>query len=394
VIEVRSAQIDALIGMHYPGEQVIETLSGLGFSLDERGEDLVVTVPGWRRFDVEGRADLAEEVGRIAGFDLVPSTMLRGALPAPRPEGDAGFSDEIRARRALAAAGLQEVITYSLIDPAQMTTLNGELDEPIRVSNPQSVEQSVLRPSLLGSLLNALRSNLRQRDRVLLYELARTWHGKLNPLPDERRHVGIAMVGPVSDRDWSSTRRMLDFYDLKGIVDALAATFRAPVSYRPGQHANLHPGRTAEVWSGSSRLGILGQLHPSVADRFDLPASAVLVAELDFERLLEARQPLLKVETPSRFPPADRDVALVVDEATPHADVESAIREVAGALLERVQLFDVYRGGSISAGRKSLAFSLRYRAQDRTLDDDEVSGVHARVEEMLRSRFGAEIRGR
>jgi phenylalanyl-tRNA synthetase beta chain len=202
------------------------------------------------------------------------------------------------------------------------------------------------------------------------------------------------MVGPVSDRDWSATQRMLDFYDLKGIVDALAATFRAPVSYRPGQHPNLHPGRTAEVWSGSSRLGILGQLHPSVVDRFDLQASAVLVAEVDFERLLQVRQPLLKIETPSRFPPADRDIAVVVDEATPHADVESAIREVAGALLERVQLFDVYRGESISAGRKSLAFSLRYRAPDRTLDDDEVSAVHARVEEMLRTRFDAEIRGR
>jgi phenylalanyl-tRNA synthetase beta chain len=320
--------------------------------------------------------------------------MLKGALPALRPEGDAGFSDELRARRALAAAGLQEVITYSLIDPAQLTTLNGEADEPIRVSNPQSIELSVLRPSLLGSLLNALRSNLRQRDRVLLFELARTWHGKLDPLPDERRYIGIAMLGPLSDRDWSASQRELDFYDLKGVVDALAATFRAPVSYRPAQHANLHPGRTAEVWAGSSRLGVLGQLHPAVADRFDLQAAPVLVAELDFERLLQARQPLLKIETPSRFPPADRDIAVVLDEATPHADVESAIREAAGGLLESVRLFDVYRGGSIPAGRKSLAFALRYRAADRTLGDDEVSRVHARVEEELRTRFRAEIRGR
>jgi len=394
VIQVRPAQIDALIGMHYPREQVISTLSGLGFPLDERGDDLVVTVPGWRRFDIEGRADLAEEVGRIAGFDLVPSSMLKGALPALRPGGDAGFSDELRARRALAAAGLQEVITYSLIDPAQMTTLNGETDEPIGVSNPQSVELSVLRPSLLGSLLNALRSNLRQRDRVLLFELARTWHGKLDPLPDERRHIGIAMLGRLSDGDWSASPRMLDFFDLKGIVDSLAARFRAPLSYRAGDHANLHPGRTAEVWAGSSRFGILGQLHPAVAERFDLQAAPVLVAELDFERLLQARQPLLKIETPSRFPPADRDIAVVLDEATPHAEVESAIREAAGELLESVRLFDVYRGGSIPPGRKSLAFALRYRAANRTLGDDEVSAVHARVEEALRSLFRAEIRGR
>src|SRR5260370_5727249 len=121
--------------MHFPRDQVPGTLERLGFQPTDGPDDSVLaTVPGWRRFDVEGPADLAEEVGRIAGFDLVPSTMPKGALPALRPEGDAGFSDELRARRALAAAGLQEVITYSLIDPAQMTTLNGETDETMRVS--------------------------------------------------------------------------------------------------------------------------------------------------------------------------------------------------------------------------------------------------------------------
>src|SRR5262249_9412554 len=158
---------------------------------------------GCRRFDVEGQADIAEEVGRVAGFDLVPTTMPKGALPSPRPDGDHGFADELRARRALAAAGLQEVITYSLVDPLMASQLRIEggdstsCEPSVRIANPQSVEHSVLRPNLLGSLLLALRSNLRQRDRVLLFELARVWHesqsGELLPL--ERRHVGIAMVG-------------------------------------------------------------------------------------------------------------------------------------------------------------------------------------------------------
>ncbi len=398
-INVRPREIDALIGTHYAPDQVVTTLAALGFAVEEHGaEDLVVTVPGWRRFDVEGRADLAEEVGRIAGFDLVPATMPKGALPAPRPDGDHGFSDEMRARRTLAAAGLQEVITFSLVNPtlADELALEPEADaHPVmRIANAQSVEHSVLRPSLLGSLLFALRSNLRQRDRVLLYELARTWHGSLDPMPDERRHVGMAIVGPRSPRHWLVSQDALDFFDLKGMVDALCAAFGAPVSYQPSRHPSLHPGRTAEVCAGAQRLGVLGQLHPTIAERFDLEGSPIFVAELDFEHLLEVAQPLLGVQTPSRFPSADRDIAIVIDEATPHVEVEAAIREAAGPLLESVQLFDVYRGESIPAGRKSLAFSLRYRAADRTLEDDEVSAIHARVEAALGAGFGAEVRGR
>jgi phenylalanyl-tRNA synthetase beta chain len=412
-IPFRLDQIDALIGMHYSPEQVAGTLDALGFPLVKRGEDLVVTVPGWRRFDVEGRADLAEEVGRIVGFDLVPATMLRGALPSPRPDGDGGFADEMHARNTLAAAGLQEVITYSLIDPSLAAELSiepssdgadAEASAPIQIANPQSVEQSVLRPSLLGSLLLAARSNLRQRERVLVYELARTWHGALAPLPEERRHVGMVMVGPRNPRHFkmmddstiagSSSEDTLDYFDLKGVIDSLCGAFRASIIYVPGRHPSLHPGRTAAVHAAGRRLGMLGQLHPAIAERFDLDAPSVLVAELDFERLLAAREPLLTVQTPSRFPPADRDIAIVVDEDAPHAAIEAAIREAAGPLLESVQLFDVYRGRSIPEGRKSLAFALRYRARDRTLEEDEVGAVHARVEEALRARFRADVRGR
>jgi phenylalanyl-tRNA synthetase beta chain len=397
-IGVHPRQIDALIGTHYPHDQVVTTLAALGFPLEEQGEELVVSVPGWRRFDVEGRADLAEEVGRIAGFDLVPATMPKGALPSPRPDGDHGFSDEMRARRTLAAAGLQEVITFSLVSPTLANELAVEPERdahaPMRIANAQSVEHSVLRPSLLGSLLFALRSNIRQRDRVLLYELARTWHGSLDALPEERRHVGLAMVGPRNPSHWLTGDDTLDFFDLKGVVDALCATFRARVGYQPSRHPSLHPGRTAEVCAGDQRLGVLGQLHPTVAERFDLEGTPIFVAELDFERLLQVAQPLRGVQTPSRFPPADRDIAIVIDEVTPHAEVEAAIREAAGPLLETVQLFDVYRGESIPAGRKSVAFSLRYRAGERTLEDDEVSAIHGRVEAALASRFGAEVRGR
>jgi phenylalanyl-tRNA synthetase beta chain len=148
------------------------------------------------------------------------------------------------------------------------------------------------------------------------------------------------------------------------------------------------------VCVGEARIGVVGQLHPTVAERFDLGAAPVLFAEIDFDLLVQSRQPLLTVDTPSRFPFADRDISFIVDEPTSHADLERVIREAAGDLLEHVELFDVFRGGAVPAGRKSLAFSLRYRAVDRTLEDDQVSATHARVEEALHARFGAEVRGR
>jgi phenylalanyl-tRNA synthetase beta chain len=400
-IDVHPRQIDALLGMSVARAEMVQTLDRLGFRPEDHADDgMRVTVPGWRRFDVEGAADLAEEVGRVAGFDLVPTTMPEGALPKPRSDGDRGFADEVLARRLLASAGLQEVITYSLVDPALTEMLVAEAEEAtnthgrIRVANPQSVELSELRQDLLGSLLIALRSNLRQRDRALLFELARVWQGALDPSPDERRHVGIAMVGPRNTRHWSGSNGGLDLYDLKGVVDTLCAGFRVRVSYAPARHASFHPGRSAEVCVGAERLGVLGQLHPTVAERFDLGQAPVLVAELDFDRLVQAREPMLTARTPSRFPTADRDISFVVEEDTAYADIEPVIRSAAGDLLEHVELFDVFRGGTVPSGRKSLAFSLRYRAPDRTLEDDEVSATHTRVEEALRARFGAEIRGR
>jgi phenylalanyl-tRNA synthetase beta chain len=243
-----------------------------------------------------------------------------------------------------------------------------------------------------------LRNNLRQRDRVLLFELARTWHGQLPPepgsLPDERRHVGIAMCGPRADLHWSGSSAELDFFDLKGVVDALCTAFHASVSYAPARHASFHPGRTASISVRDQQLGILGQLHPALAEKLDLEGKNVLLAELDFEVLLQVRQPLLSVATPSRYPPADRDIALIVSEQVNHADVEAAIREAAQPLLESVSLFDIYRGESIPTGRKSLAYALRYRAPDRTLSEDEVVTTHGRVEEAVRTRFQGEVRGR
>ncbi len=396
-ISVTPARISGLIGMEYPRDQIVGTLDSLGFAPASSDGVIQVTVPGWRRFDVEAWQDLAEEVARVAGYEELPATMLRGQVPDPRPEGDGGFADELKARRTLAAAGLQEVITYSLLDPAVLGRFSTE--EPVSLANPQSSELSALRTTLLPSVLIALRTNLRQRDRVLLFELGRTWRGPLSAepgsLPDERRHVGIAMCGPRAAASWSaSASEPLDFYDMKGALDTLCAAFHVEPRYVSARHPSMHPGRTAEIFVRDQRIGVVGQLHPGAASDMDLEGHDIVVAEVDFERLVQARQPYLQAATPSRFPPADRDIAIVVDSEVEHAVVESTIRKAAQPLLESVRLFDIYRGDPIPAGRKSMAYALRYRAADRTLSEDEVVAAHGRVEDAVRSELRGEVRGR
>ncbi|MBI2756437.1 MAG: phenylalanine--tRNA ligase subunit beta [Chloroflexi bacterium] len=403
-----TARIDGLLGVRHDRDAMATTLERLGFGVQRPDERrFTVAVPSHRRFDVEHVADLAEEVGRILGYDSVPTNALSGTLPRPRPDGDAGFGDELRARRTLAAAGLQEIITYSLVDhdepakldvgaawPVPPSTLAGLPDTLIRVDNPLSSEQGALRGGLLGSVLTAVQSNLRHRDSVQVFELARTWRGALQPLPEERRLVAIALVGNVIGSAWQGEARPLDFFDVKGIVDALARSFRVDLAYVPTAHPTLHPGRGAEIRAGEQVLGVLGQVHPRVAERFGIDGPAPYVAELDFDALVAASRPLERVATPSRFPSADRDVALVLDEAVPHAAVESAILHAGQPLLVRASLFDVYRGEPVPPGKKSMAFALTYQASDRTLAEDEVAAAHTRVEDALRRAVGAEIRGR
>jgi phenylalanyl-tRNA synthetase beta chain len=375
VIRVRPAQIEALLGTTYTREQIVSTLTALGFGV-EGDDELTVKIPTWRRYDVEGRADLAEEVGRVVGYEVIPTTLLTGALPDPRPDGDGGFLLELRARQVLAAAGLQEVITYSLVDPGLLEDLRANPEDsaptappPLRVANPQSPELSALRSSLLGSLLMALRNQLRQRERAALFEIARTWRAADGGETEERRKLGIVLAGPRTPRHWSVREpQPLDFFDLKGAVEAVCSAFGLEPTWAPSEHPSLHPGRTAEVCLGDRQLGIAGQLHPLVAERLGLDQGApVQFAELDFETLLASQRPkpTPPVLPPSRFPPADRDISFVVPEAQNHAELERAIREAAGTLLEQIILFDVYQGAGISAGRKSLAYALRYRGRRR-----------------------------
>ncbi|MBA2448521.1 MAG: phenylalanine--tRNA ligase subunit beta, partial [Chloroflexi bacterium] len=366
------------------------------FTIEPQGERLLVTVPGYRQ-DVEGRADLAEEVARVSGYDAIPETLPTGVPPESRIDPVRAAAD--RAKHILVGCGLQEVMTYSLVAAGSASRVFGVEGaasvEEIAVANAISSEQSVLRVTLLPSLLETARANLRHGDGVALFELANVYLPPLGPLPTEQPRLGIVLIGQATPTAWNAPRREADFFDLKGIIEELLASFGLAGRFRTWSAAGYQPGRCAEVVLGGGEalpVGLLGQLHPRVVEGFDLGDRRVYAVELRFDLLAQHAQPQPQIRPIPRLPGLDRDLALIVDHSTPHADLEAALRATAGELLERITLFDTYAGPPVPPGKKSLAYTLRFRARDRTLTDDEADAAVARLVTTVAERFGAVLR--
>jgi phenylalanyl-tRNA synthetase beta chain len=422
-ITVTPGWVSSFLGKDYGAQEIERVLTHLEFTVQHQDGTLEVTVPGHRR-DVEGRADLAEEVARITGYESIPDTLPAGRLP--EPVGTSPREAEMLAKRTLSACGLQEVITYSLVNPALLTRLQADaswppvsqdsgpvedqaagaeaspptIAPPIHIFNPMSSEESALRTTLLGSLLRTLETNLRYASRVAVFELAHVYLPPLDPLPTEVRRLGVALVGPRHTRAWSLPEDAVDFFDLKGILEQLARAFGiALLEWRRARHPTFHPGQCAElVVAGPNgarqTLGVLGQVHPRVAERFDIERQQVFAAELDFEVLSAVARDVQRVAAPPRFPAVTIDLAIQVPEAVEHQDVLQVMQQGGGPLLERIELFDVYRGTPLQAGTKSLAYALMFRSPERTLADADVVGFQERIEQALAERLGAVIRGR
>jgi phenylalanyl-tRNA synthetase beta chain len=298
---------------------------------------------------------LAEEIARIVGYDEIPTTLPTGAPPEPYMEPLMLAGEQ--AKDVLVASGLREVKTYSLVAPgsdarlrldsaASNGTGNGTSasGDGLALHNFLSTDISVLKTELLPSLLETARATLRNRERVAIFEIARVYLPPLNPLPTERLRLGIVMTGPAAPVAWNAHARQVDFYDLKGAIDEVLARFNVPHRYATARAGAYHPGRCAELCVGAGDgegIGYLGQLHPLIAERFDLEGREVYVAELSFDTLVESGQGQPQLEQLARFPGLDRDLALVLDRDSSHAQVEAAIRDAGGALLERVALFDL-----------------------------------------------------
>lgn len=393
VVGITPHDVKRLVGINVSAGEIQSMLESLEFSCRQRGDVIEATVPH-HRLDVELTADLVEEVARMYGYDRIPLTLMTDELPPQRR--DTVLEREELIRDVLVGCGLDEVITYALTSRQTIEALDpemGAMDEAahLKLSNPLTSEREYMRRTLVGSLLETMRDNFRFVDRVAIFEVGRVYW--LNPdaeVPDEFRRLGIALGGPRDGRVFQGETESLDFYDLKGTVDTLLGRMAIDdISYDAVHPSGFHPGRTAQLLVKGQPAGNLGEIHPMIRERFDLPAIPILIAELDLDVLLAAGGEGRIMKSISRFPPVSQDIALVLDEDVPASNVRAAILEAGGELLADVALFDLYRGEQVGAGKKSLAYALTYQAIDRTLTDAEVAQVQSRIVDALRDRFQA-----
>jgi phenylalanyl-tRNA synthetase beta chain len=398
VIDLRGSEVRRVLGLDLPPKECTRLLRALEFKVEPAGPDaLRVTVPPHRLDIQEGPADLIEELARLYGYDRLPATLLADQLPAQANNEPLLFEE--RVRDVLVAEGLQEVITYSLTTPQGEAPLGLPDREYVRLRNPVSSERVVMRHSVLTGVLEVAEANLKHTDTVRLFEVGSVYLPREGAqLPDEPRRLALVLSGRRQPEFWGEPAQgpaLLDFFDLKGVVAALASDLHlTEPTYRPVKVPALHPGRAAELVVGSQGLGWFGELHPKVAEAFRLEGRRVLAGEFDLEAVQAAVPARHLYTSVPRFPAALRDVAVVVKEEVPAQRVAEEIRGAGGDLLRGLHLFDLYRGESIPPGTKSLAYALTYQADGRTLTDKEVDRAHRKIEDRLRHTLEAQIRGK
>lgn len=391
-VRMRIPRARKIIGVEVPEDEMAGAFKRLGFDFRKDGEAFLVTPPSYR-FDIAIEEDLVEEVARLYGFERIaahPPRVASRTLAVPERRRSLHTL-----RERLAAADYQEVITFSFVEPQWELDFAGDAD-PIRLLNPIASHQSVMRTGLIGSLVDVVRRNhFRKVPRIRVFEAGRVFLRDAATLAGPLTVAGVrqpmriaaAAYGPALAEQWDAAERAVDFFDLKGDLEALCTPL-AP-QFEPAAHPAFHPGRSARVLLGGKPAGWLGELHPKWLPRYELPRAPVLF-ELDAEALLEV--PLPTSQVPSRFPPVVRDIALVFPDDTPVQAVFDAIQAGKPPIVQSVRLFSLYLGAGLPPGRKSLAFRVVMQHTETTLTDAEADAARDSLVSLLGRKFSATLR--
>jgi len=398
-LQLRPARCNSLLGTDIDARAMADLLCRLGFRVEE-GEPLTVEVPTFRP-DVEREIDLVEEVAIVYGYENIELTVpghltSTGRLTEPQRLRQ-------RAGELLRECGLYENLSFSMMDPSDLDECHWSQDDACRdfleLANPASSDLTVLRTTLLPGLLTAAAHNARQRVRdVALYEIGTVFFPQYEQsLPRERQHVAAVMTGSPLTADWnlSGEQAQVDFYYMKGIIEQLCQGLGVhELSFVRQKHSTFHPGKCAQVLLGDETVGLVGEIAADVVEAYDLP-DGVCAFELDLDMLLERAVLHTTYQPVARFPAAERDLAIIVPDNDEFASARliEGIERAAGEFLENVTPFDVYSDPQqIGAGRKSIAFRLVFRAEDRTLTDAEVEAAMSAVHSYMAEEIGAEVR--
>jgi len=388
-----------------PGTSIRVAAGAAPLDVDPGDAEVVdATVPTWRR-DLAVETDIAEEIIRVHGYDFVPASLPHTPMPTYRHD-PLGLRDTVRG--TLVGAGLSEVVTFALVSPRSIErfpahddgALDGEPEQraagrPITVTNPLSSQHSVLRQSLVGSLLDVVSTNLRLgRDDIAIFEVGKGYGATGDPPTHEWWRLAIALTGAALPPGWDRPARPYDLHDAKGIFELICRRlgFPAPAFTPITDDPNLHPGRAVRVTAGGALVGRVGELHPDTVVDFDLRAERIYVAELAVAGLAGGEPSVPRVTAPSRHLSVERDIAVIVPLDRPAAEIEAAIRRHGGPLLRAVALFDIYRGKPLEETEVSMAYRLTLRDDERTLTEGELDAAVAAVVAGLSGDVGARFR--
>ena len=383
-IEASVDRVCRLNGVQVSADDMEDILNRLYIDTELCGDTLTCEIPAFRQ-DMETEADIAEEVLRMYGYDHIPSTLMNGVTMAGKRSVNMAFND--RVKNALVGMGMFEILNYSFISPRWIENLGLSADDARRntvvLRNPLGEDTSVMRTTMVPSMLNTIANNLnRGNSEGKLFELSKTFQptGVAGELPIEKYMLTIGLFGGD-----------VDFYSVKNAAMWLMQIFGVVPQVAAGGDAYYHPGRKAILSADGVQLAQLGEIHPDVAERFGIE-SRVYIAEIELEALRPMEKPLYGVKPLPKFPAVTRDIAVVVDETAGVGTMLDTIRASAGKTLESAKLFDIYRGDKLGRNKKSVAFALSFRAADRTLTDEEISGAMAKILKALENGFGAELR--
>ena len=398
-LSLRFARIEQILGVDITAVEIENILSSLGFRiLGSSEESITVEVPSYRP-DVEREIDLVEEIGRIYGFDNIPTKLPSGEIP-PRLK---NFTKDIEniLRESLLRQGLHEVVNYSFFDKKSLSKLGIDNKKPydkvVPLKNPLTNEQGVLRTTTLPGLLENLIFNRSNRvENVRLFEIGRTFFATApsHDLPEEKAVVSGLLSGKREELGWNQSQDAVDFYDIKGLVENTLQRLHIPYEFRRAEAVPfLHPGESATIQINDEILGSVGRIHPDVCEAFDLADEQVYVFELFFDLLVKYASVDVTFSSLPKYPAVHRDLAVIAPvSSTEAAEIESLIIEAGQPLLEKVVLFDRYVGPQVGEGNASLTYSLQYRSAEKTLTDSEVAGIHQCIIEQLEARLGLRLR--
>lgn len=392
-------QINNHLGTNIVKDVMLNIITSVGFDVTkDENDEITVKVPSWRN-DVTCMADISEEIARLHGFDKIKSTLPNGVSMQGTQSAKQTFIDKVKA--SLSSQGLYETISFALTNEETFNKLNIPQDSPLRkavpIMNPLSDEYPLVRTTLLSSIFDNLARNLaRKNDDVALFEVGSVFFPKALPvteLPDEVVKIAGAITGRRNAQGWNQANDMVDFYDAKGIIEELLTNLRVTrYTVEAGTHYAMHPGKTALFKKGRDVIATVGEIHPAVLSAYGI-TKPVYIFELDATTVMKYMAKDLKYKALPKYPATSRDLAMLVDVDVNAADIEKAMTKAAGQNLTQITLFDVYTGKQVEEGKKSLAFSLTFQSNDKTLTDAEIDPAIEKIVAKLQKNFNANLRG-